>query len=138
MNLSRNRLYITILLACLAGYVWIYFGIFHGIYQSKYFEVCLIKRITNIPCPSCGTTRSLAAILNGNFEQAFFLNPFGFIVTLIMFIAPFWIIKDLSVKKKSFFDFYKSIEQKSNKPLITILIVSIVLINWVWNITKQL
>jgi hypothetical protein len=55
-----------------------------------------------------------------------------------MFIAPLWIIKDLSVKKKSFFDFYKSVEQKTNKPLITILIVSIVLINWVWNITKHL
>lgn len=138
MNLSRNRLYITILLACLAGYVWIYFGIFHGIYQSKYFEVCLIKRITNVPCPSCGTTRSVAAIIFGNFEQAFLLNPFGFVVASIMLISPVLIMIDYTFKKKSFFDLYKSMEHKINKPLNATIFISIVLINWVWNITKHL
>ena len=138
MNLSRNRLYITILLACLAGYVWIYFGIFQGIYQNKHLETCFLKRLTNVPCPSCGTTRSVAAIIFGNFEQAFLLNPFGFVVASIMLISPVLIMIDYAFKKKSFFDLYKSMEHKINKPLNATIFISIVLINWVWNITKHL
>lgn len=138
MNLGRNKLYITLMLACLAGYIWIYFGIFQGIYRENHFEVCIIKRITNIPCPSCGTTRSVAEIFKGNYQNALLMNPLGFIITLILIIAPSWIILDVLIKKQSFFVFYQSLEQKINKPIYSVLLISLVLINWVWNITKQL
>lgn len=138
MNPSRNRQYKIILLACLAGYIWIYFGIIHGIYQKIFFEVCLLKKITNLPCPSCGTTRSVAAILNGDFGQAFLINPLGFIAISFLIIAPLWVISDLKLVRSSFFNFYNSIQHKLNQPMIAMLFFSIVLVNWIWNITKHL
>jgi hypothetical protein len=138
MNPSRNRQYKIILLACLAGYIWIYFGIIHGIYQKIFFEVCLLKKITNLPCPSCGTTRSVAAILNGDFGQAFLINPLGFIAISFLIIAPLWVISDLKLARSSFFNFYNSIQHKLNQPMIAMLFFSIVLVNWIWNITKHL
>jgi hypothetical protein len=138
MNLGRNRQYKLILLACFVGYIWIYFGIFQGIYQNKSFEVCLLKRFVNIPCPSCGITRSVAAILIGDFERAFYINPYGFVVISFLIVTPFWIIIDLKSTKNSFLNFYKFIEQKLNQPLNAILFYSIVLVNWFWNIAKHL
>jgi len=138
MNLGRNRQYKIILLACLAGYVWIYFGIIHGIYEKNFFEVCLLKRFTNLPCPSCGTTRSVAAILNGDFGKAFFINPFGFIAISFLIIAPLWVFLDLKLARSSFFDFYKTLQQKLNQPIIATLFFSMILVNWIWNITKNL
>lgn len=138
MNLNRDKLYKIILFACLVGYIWIYLGIFHGIYQNNNFETCFIKKITNIPCPSCGTSRSVKALLTGHFKQAFLLNPFGYLVTLILMIAPIWISIDYIRKKQSFFNFYRLMEQRSTNIFVIIIFIFLVLTNWVWNIQKHL
>ncbi len=138
MIANRNKLYKLILLACLVGYVWVYLNLIQVVNTQNHFEVCFIKRVLNIPCPSCGTTRSIAAILSGDLKMALYLNPFGFLISIILLICPIWIIKDVFFKKQSFLNFYKLIEQKINKPFYTIMLVSLVLINWIWNFTKEL
>ena len=37
--------------------------------------LCPLHALTGIPCPTCGTTRSVAALLQGRTHQAFLLNP---------------------------------------------------------------
>jgi hypothetical protein len=71
MSLTRNKLYLLIYIACFAGYVWIYLGLTNDFIQSKSVQVCPIKYITNIPCPSCGSTRSVILLTQGNFIEAF-------------------------------------------------------------------
>ncbi len=37
--------------------------------------LCLFRRFTHHPCPSCGSTRAVSAFLSGSFGEAFWLNP---------------------------------------------------------------
>jgi len=41
---------------------------------------CLFRMLTGYDCPSCGGQRALHALLNGEFYNAFILNPFLFLV----------------------------------------------------------
>lgn len=41
---------------------------------------CLIRRVSGILCPACGTTRMLEAAFRLDFPEAFRLNPYMFFV----------------------------------------------------------
>ena len=51
---------------------------------------CPIRLVTGLPCPACGTTRSISSIAIGNFEQAWALNPLGFFAFTL---AIAWAVK---------------------------------------------
>jgi hypothetical protein len=138
MTLDRNKLYSILFIACLAGYIWLYFSITKNITEKKSVEVCLIKHVTNIPCPSCGSTRSVISLTKGDFIGALNSNPIGYLVAIIMLIAPIWIITDTIKKTKTLFDFYIKIETYLKRPKIAIPLTLLVIINWIWNITKGL
>lgn len=46
--------------------------------------LCLFRGLTDLPCPFCGTTRSLGSILLGDFNQAVAFNILGFLVLPIL------------------------------------------------------
>jgi hypothetical protein len=50
-------------------------------------ELCLIKRFTGIPCPTCGFTRGVFSLLHGNITRAWLYNPLLFSVLTIFFTA---------------------------------------------------
>jgi hypothetical protein len=138
MPLDRNKLFSILFIACLAGYVWLYFSITKNITEKKSVEVCLIKNVTNIPCPSCGSTRSVISLTKGDFLGALNFNPIGYLVALIMLIAPVWIIADTIKRTKTLFEFFLKIETYLKRPQIAIPLILLVFINWIWNITKGL
>lgn len=138
MTIDRDKLYIILFTACIAGYIWLYFGLNPTETKNISFEVCLIKNTTNIPCPSCGSTRSIISLTKGNFAEALKINPLGYIVAAIMFSAPIWIAFDIVTKRKTLFEFYRKIETSLKKPQHAIPMVLLVIINWIWNITKGL
>jgi len=138
MALSRNNLYSILLAASVAGYIWLYYCITSNLSENKTVEVCLIKHATNLPCPSCGSTRSIISITKGNFIEALDLNPIGYVVALIMLIAPVWIIVDLILRNNALFLFFQKIETFIKKPKYAIPLILLVIINWIWNITKGL
>ena len=37
--------------------------------------LCLFKRLTHLPCPTCGTSRAVLALLHGHVVQAWLCNP---------------------------------------------------------------
>ena len=138
MALSRNKLYSILFIACFAGYTWLYFCVSSEQAIYKPIEVCLVKHFTNIPCPSCGATRSILTLTKGNLTEAFSINPMGFLVVFIMLLAPLWIIVDIAAKKNTLFTFYQKTETYLKRPQLAIPLVIIVFINWIWNITKGL
>jgi len=138
MTLDRNKLYAILFIACLAGYIWLYFSITKKITENKSVQLCLIKRVTNIPCPSCGSTRSVISLTKGDFIRALNFNPIGYLVAIIMLTAPIWIISDTIKKTKTFFNFYLKIETYLKRPKIAIPLLLLVISNWIWNITKGL
>ena len=138
MTLDRNKLYSVLFIACLAGYVWLYFSVTKNITEKKLVEVCIIKHATNIPCPSCGSTRSVISLTKGDFIGALKFNPIGYLVAIIMLIAPIWIIADTIKRTKTLFDFYLKTETYLKRPKIAITLILLVIINWIWNITKEI
>ena len=138
MTVSGNKLYVVLLIACLAGYVWLFYSMTKPQSKGNAVEVCLFKHVTNIPCPSCGSTRSVLSITHGDILQALYINPLGIIVALIMLIAPVWIMFDIVAGKKTLSDFYRKTEVFLKKTWIAIPLILLVIINWIWNITKEL
>jgi hypothetical protein len=53
--------------------------------------LCPFRSLTGLPCPYCGTTRSVGNIVIGEFGQALTFNPIGYLVvalTLALLIMP--------------------------------------------------
>lgn len=138
MPLSRSKLYTILFISCLAGYVWLFIGIKTNLTENKSVDVCLIKHTTNIPCPSCGSTRSVISLAEGRFIDALLINPLGYLISIIMLLTPFWILTDVLTKKDTLLKFYQKTETYLKKPQFAIPLIVLVIINWIWNITKGL
>lgn len=138
MNLSRNSLYALIFAACLGGYLWFYMSLNDSRAHRDSVEVCFIKHVTSLPCPSCGATRSVISIAQGDFKNAFRINPFGFLIALIMVLSPLWILFDTFTRKESFFIHYQKMEKLLQRPAWYLPLALLVLMNWIWNISKSL
>lgn len=45
--------------------------------------VCPLRRITGVPCPMCGMTRSVTATVHGNLDRALLMNPAGIVLVVL-------------------------------------------------------
>jgi hypothetical protein len=138
MILSRNKLYTLLFAACLTGYIWLYYQISASLTETNSVDVCLIKKVTNIPCPSCGSTRSLISLTQGNFFEAFYLNPFGYLIAVGLLMTPIWVIMDVTTRSNTLLNSYILFEAQLKNPKLAIPLILLTIINWIWNITKGL
>ncbi|OFX83129.1 MAG: hypothetical protein A2W99_13155 [Bacteroidetes bacterium GWF2_33_16] len=138
MHLFKNKLYIILTGLCIAGYIWLFYNILNISDEGEVFNVCIIKHVANIPCPSCGSTRSIVSLLKGNIAEALYWNPLGLVIVLIMIGLPIWIIYDLIRNDDSLIRFYNSFETTLKKPKVASAGIVLILINWIWNILKGL
>jgi hypothetical protein len=136
MSRNRNTLYLFVIIACAAGYVWLVIQA-RAEAEKQSIGVCLIKHATSIPCPSCGSTRSVLSVLDGDISSALYWNPFGIILIIIMVICPLWIAYDCVVRSDTFFKFYHSAQLFFRRKQIAIPAILLVLSNWIWNIYKD-
>ena len=56
---------------------------------------CIFKRFLHIPCPSCGLTRSIKAILKFNLIESFNYNILGIPVFLFIIFSVIFLIIDI-------------------------------------------
>lgn len=137
--MTKNKLYLLILFACFLGYSWLLFLKSVTVKNSGLnLTVCIFKRVTSLPCPSCGTTRAVSHLFDGEILNSLYINPFGIIVGIIMIVSPCWIAWDSITKKQTFYNFYIKIEKIIRTKKIAILLIILVILNWIWNINKQL
>ena len=136
--MSRNKLYVFLSSACAAGYIWLILTYNRDISNSVEPGVCLFKRLTTIPCPSCGTTRSVLSILHGDFAGALYWNPFGLILALALIITPFWLSYDLAGHNDTLSRAYNHTEKILKQKWIALPLIGLVILNWIWNIYKGL
>lgn len=52
----------------------------HGTHQQLGLPPCTIYHLTGRPCPSCGLTTSVSAIVHGQLRLAWRANPVGFLI----------------------------------------------------------
>lgn len=67
-ELDFEKLWLSVnLAATILGFLWLRWGL--------PLPECVFARWTGLPCPSCGGTRALKALLNGEWATAFLFNP---------------------------------------------------------------
>ncbi len=134
-----RQLYLILTLALVAGYAWLFYTL--NLYPdnpSGESGVCLFREVTGVPCPSCGSTRSIAQILKGDMKGALLWNPFGFIIMVIMLVMPVWLVIDLVSGKDALYRFYVKLENILKIKWVAVATIILVLANWAWNIAKGL
>ncbi len=137
--MSRKQLYSLVIIAAGIGCGWLVYSIWN-ISRSVHIgsTVCMFKKITGLPCPSCGATRAIITLLKGHWEDSLLINPLGVLLLLSLFIFPVWVGCDFVKKRKSFWLFYLKTEQQLRKRRIAIPFVLLIVVNWVWNIYKHI
>jgi hypothetical protein len=135
--MKKTPLYIGIIVICFIGYVWLFFNSYYqSTLASQNVSFCLFKRMVGVPCPSCGSTGAILAVLQGDVYASLQLNPMGLMSFLAMVIIPLWVMFDSILKKDSFYVFYGYIETVCKNKKVAWTGVALVLLNWLWNIAK--
>lgn len=137
--LRLEKIYWVAIAICLLG--------FFIVFQAKYNEdngkensnigFCVIKRVTHIPCPACGTTRAVLLLTKGNFLASFLQNPLGLVISFFLLVMPFLILYDLVYNKRALKKVYNQFEVVLKRKQIIILLIISVALNWIWNIVKN-
>lgn len=123
------------LIVSVFGYLWLFHSINHSDRQGLW-QGCPTKQFLHIPCPSCGTTRSIMLIIKGDLFSALYTNPLGFLAATLLVIVPVWICIDLIRNSSSLLKTYNRLILLINKPRIYIPCIILLIANWIWNITK--
>jgi len=61
-------------------------AVYLSLHLDQVVSLCLFKRLTHVPCPTCGFTRGVLCMLSGQIGLAWLYNPLLFSV-LALFIA---------------------------------------------------
>jgi hypothetical protein len=132
--MTKRTLYILLTGLSMVGYVWLGWNVAG---HSTTPNACLFKAVTHLPCPSCGTTRALVLLVNGDIRGSLVINPFGALLALALTIVPLWMVIDLTRSSDSLFRWYVSAENSLVKhKWISVPAITVVLLNWFWNIAK--
>ena len=124
-------------IACLAGYAWLFYAVYLNSKINPGFGICMFKNITGVPCPSCGTTRSLILLANCHFKEAILMNPLGIVLAIMMIMIPILMIFDSVFKRQMLFDWYQKAERIIRIKWIAALLITLISANWIWNIYKN-
>lgn len=86
----------------IVGALWFGLVLAGIVLASRYHtpvELCLFKRLTGIPCPTCGSTTGGMFILQGHFLRGWLANPFVYTaVPLIGIHLLFQIVTGYSIR----------------------------------------
>jgi hypothetical protein len=133
--MTRNKLYWLLFIACFLGFIYLLYHLQDS--ENTHFGVCIFKQVTGFPCPSCGTTRAVQLLLQGDVLASLQMNPFGIFVAIIMIFAPFWIAFDVIFKRDTLYQSYKKMEITIRINWIAAILILLVMLNWIWNIYKN-
>lgn len=134
--MTGKKLYTLSVVGCLAGYGWLAISWLHA--GNGGWTACLFKRVFHLPCPACGSTRSLLCLMQGDVQGAFMLNPNGFLLALLLVLIPLWMLFDLVSGRSTYYAFFRKAEAALADKRLFVSLVILVILNWIWNICKQL
>ena len=134
--MTKKKLYILLAGLSLAGYAWLGWNVANS---SATPAACMFKAVTHVPCPSCGTTRALVVLMNGDVRGSLLINPLGAFLALALVIVPLWMVVDALSRNDSLFRLYTTSERfLASSKWISASAVAIVVFNWFWSIAKGL
>lgn len=85
---------------------------------------CPLKALMGIPCPGCGGTRVLDALLQGDFLLAASINPFSLMVIAALAASCVWLLFDLIRGKDSFVHTLNRLNNRKTAMITIILLIA--------------
>jgi hypothetical protein len=120
---------VTVALACAFGIgaaMFIAERIAHG---AMPFPRCTLKWLTDVPCPGCGGTRSLAMLAHGEWSTALAMNPLIVLAAAVGIISvPLTLLDGALCEGKG----ARSFARWSQTPALWRTLVVALTLNWVW------
>jgi len=95
---------------------------------------CLFKRLTGVPCPGCGTVRSLHLLMQGDVAASLLTNPLGLLLVLLLLSAAVLLVRDAWRND----DLLYRLMHRRWPPATLAAVAIFTLANWIWNIGKGL
>lgn len=95
---------------------------------------CVLYRTTGIPCPACGSLRSLQHLLAGEFPAAWRLNPLAVALVAggIVFAVYSWIVVAVRLPRLRLEG-----TSRTTRWLVTALVIATVAANWLYLLTRS-
>lgn len=66
------------------------------------------------------------------------LNPNGILLALMLVLIPLWMLFDLLGGRSTYYTFFQKAEAALAGRRLFLLILTLILLNWIWNICKHL
>ena len=133
--MTKRQLYLFVTIFWVTGCLWVLLQEWH-LSATRIPDICLFKRVTGLPCPSCGSTHALLKLMELRPVEAFYINPFGYVLATGLSVLPLWLLYDGLRKRHSFYTFYIASESFIRRRWVSTALISVVMINWLWNIYK--
>lgn len=127
--MNRKDVFILILVY-LFGIVWIVLNKC----LNLSITLCPTKILWGIPCPGCGITRAIKLCFEGNLWAAVLMNPNIILVWIILPIAPFILIIQLTTRK----DYIARINAFLDKKIYLFIILITEGSIWIYNIVRHI
>lgn len=112
-----------------------------AIIGAAYFQFnpwnCWFKTIVGIPCPGCGSTRAISALLQFNIKALAQYNVLALPVFFLFVYANGVYVVDLVYNKRNLQQQYSLLENVLKVRQWQMLLLGLVLLNWIWNIYKD-
>lgn len=91
---------------------------------TQEFWTCPFFKLTGIPCPSCGLTRSLISLSQGDFKTSWQYHGFGLVLTAIATVTIPYLLTELLLNKKLSSPFLKFFISRPSQCLLGIFFLS--------------
>ena len=129
------KFYSLIFVTLLFAYGWLGYNMyFDTLHDHDTFTVCLFKNLSGMPCPSCGSTRAILLLLEGNLLDSVKMNPLGIPMIAALLLFPFWVVFDLVMDRSSLINTFHQLEESLKKKYISYPAIGAVLLLWSWKI----
>lgn len=136
-SISRARFYTVLLVMLAASYAWVAYNGMVRAQELQGISICIVRTVTGVPCPGCGTTRSVIHLLHGEIIPGIASNPLGLLAVAALSVLPVWIAVDLARGQASLMHVYHVLNQKLKHRSVIVVVVILVLCLWSWNIYYQ-
>lgn len=132
--MTPARLHTTLWVSGLAGLS--YFGATALLFPHGEGPGCPIRWMTGYPCPSCGVTRALLLLSEGQFTAALTMNPLGILVAVVLLVLPALLLSDRLRNRHDTYRLYRATERFVRRPPVFLTLLTLTLLNWIWNLCK--
>lgn len=136
MERSPKTFYLILSLALVSGYTWAFLSLRFTEPLHHWWKGCFLKQFLGLPCPSCGTTRSVISFFQGDLERAFWLNPLGIALAMAMLILPLLLVYDLLKRRSQTWELYLRVIALFQRRPVWLTLALLLGLNWIWNICK--